>query len=87
MCTFTSTKRNDMTQINKTREQLISEEIAAAKKVGAKHGMVAIVTESKVSEKSRKTWFGFHFEKANACEIGKTYTRQDGSIFLVIATV
>lgn len=64
-------------------ESQINEQVLAASKViakGIQKGLVAIVTESKLSATSRKSWLGFHFAKESEVELGNTEVLQDGTI-------
>ena len=71
-----------------TIAQKISDTIAAARAVSAQHpNMVAIVCETKLSAKARKSSFGFSFRPIGHADavIGRTFANDDLSVSTVVA--
>ena len=68
-----------------TKQEQINEQIEMASKVRPLAGWVAIITETKLSKKARKSHIGFRFEKEENAKIGRIIENGDGSISAVVA--
>lgn len=68
-----------------TRQEKINEQIKMASNNDRNPGWVAIIIESKLTKRARKTWFGFRFERKEDAIIGRTIEHEDGSISTIVA--
>lgn len=67
-----------------TKSMNLTEATNEARRIQARNpGMTAIVTESRLSRKARKSWFGFRFAINEATDIGREIINDDGSISVI----
>jgi hypothetical protein len=61
----------------------LTDTIAEARRIASRNNGTVIVTESRLSRKARKTWFGFRFAVNEATNIGREIVNDDGSISII----
>lgn len=64
----------------KTDSNELQRQIKLAKKVGGNNELVPVVTNTKLTVKSKKSHYGFCFKKKGSVQVGDIFTNDDNSI-------